>query len=237
VSLLCDGAITNMSESIMNQFGVGQDEFIFRMYSISLVAIAGAAFAKGDMRDGILFMLEPGTYAEQQSNVPLDERTWTSFGKFSVMILFSSMGFFGSSCAAAITKNFGALTMSITSTARKATTLFLSFVLFDNECTFEHVVGILVFISSLVAKSFRRKNRRRNSKPKPHLRRVHSLDMELGKQLAPPAGSFDNADLPSSSLSSHTDPKLEIRNTARHIVSESPGRERRSPAKAPYHVV
>jgi hypothetical protein len=66
------------------------------------------------------------------------------------------MGFFGSSCSAAITKNFGALTMSITSTARKATTLFLSFFLFNNVCTLEHIVGVIIFISALTAKSLRR---------------------------------------------------------------------------------
>lgn len=87
VSLTCDGAITNMSETIMNQFGVGQDEFIFRMYSIALVAITGAAIAKGDMRDGIIFMLQPGTYAEQQSNVPIEERSWGSLSKIMVMVV------------------------------------------------------------------------------------------------------------------------------------------------------
>lgn len=87
VSLTCDGAITNMSETIMNQFGVGQDEFIFRMYSIALVAITGAAIAKGDMRDGIIFMLQPGTYAEQQSNVSIEERSWGSLSKIMVMVV------------------------------------------------------------------------------------------------------------------------------------------------------
>jgi hypothetical protein len=48
---------------------------------------------------------------------------------------------------------------------------------------------------------------------------------------------FDNADLPYTSLSSHTDSKVEIRKTTRHIGVESPGPERRSPAKARYHVV
>lgn len=71
----------------MNQFGVGQDEFIFRMYSIALIAITAAAIAKGDMRNGILFMLHPGTYAEQQSNVPIEERSWSSMAKFSVVIV------------------------------------------------------------------------------------------------------------------------------------------------------
>jgi hypothetical protein len=177
VSLLCDGAIVNMSENIMNQYGVGQDEFIFRMYSIALIAITAAATAKGDLADGIAWMLQPGTLAEQQSNVPLDERTWSVGGKIATMILFQTMGFFGSSCSAAITKNFGALTMSITSTARKATTLFLSFFLFDNECTTEHVIGIVVFISALTAKSLRREGKSHREKAVKRI--ASSEDVEL----------------------------------------------------------
>ena len=152
-----------MSESIMTQYGVGQDEFIFRMYSIALVAIIGAAAVKGDLTAGFVWMLQPGTYDEQLRDVPLEERTWSAGGKMAAMVLFSSMGFFGSSCAAAITKQFGALAMSITSTARKATTLFLSFLLFDNACTYQHILGIVIFISSLTAKSLRRKNKSRGS--------------------------------------------------------------------------
>lgn len=76
-----------MSENIMNQFGVGQDEFIFRMYSIALIAITAAAIAKGDMRDGLVFMLQPGTYAEQQSNMPLEERSWSTTSKICIMVV------------------------------------------------------------------------------------------------------------------------------------------------------
>lgn len=183
ISLMCDGAITNMSESIMQKYKVGQDEFIFRMYSIALLAIIAAAMAKGDLTEGMVWILQPGTYEEQQNNVPLEERSWSSGGKILVMILFSSMGFFGSSCAAAITKNFGALSMSITSVSRKATTLFLSFLLFDNECTFQHIIGIIIFISSLTAKSIRRKNKKR----KPYVAgpdNNHQLDLELGGEVA-----------------------------------------------------
>jgi hypothetical protein len=153
-----------MSENIMNQYGVGQDEIIFRMYSIALIAISADATAKGDLADGIAWMLQPGTLAEQQSNVPLDERTWSVGGKIATIIMFQTMEFFGSSCSAAITKNFGALTMSITSTARKATTLFLSFFLFYNECTTEHVIGIVVFISALTAKSLPREGKSQREK-------------------------------------------------------------------------
>ena len=138
----------------MKQYGVGQDEFIFRMYSIALVAISIAATVKGDLYEGMVFLSQPGTYDEL--SLPLDERSWSVSSKITVILLFSTMGFFGSSCSAAITKNFGALTMSITSTARKATTLFLSFAMFDNECTMEHIGGIVLFISALLCKSFSR---------------------------------------------------------------------------------
>lgn len=156
-SLICDGAISNMAETVMTQYRVGQDEFIFRLYSIALVAITGAAAIKGDLREGVEFLTQPGTFDEQRS-ASLDT-TWSVPAKWVVLILFSTMGFFGSSCSAAITKQFGALTMSITSTARKATTLFLSFALFDNECTMEHVVGIILFIASLIWKAFAKRTK------------------------------------------------------------------------------
>ncbi len=150
----------------MNNYGVCQDEFIFRMYSIALVALTVAAAVKGDLKDGMRWLQEPGTYQEQHDGIPFYQRTWSVHGKIFVLLLFSCMGFVGSSCSAAITKNFGALTMSITSTARKATTLFLSFFLFDNECTMEHVCGIVIFITALLAKSWMRRGIKSKRKPR-----------------------------------------------------------------------
>jgi len=184
VSLLCDGAISNMSESIMTNYGVGQDEFIFRMYSIALVAITAAAAVKGDLQVGLKWLMEPGTYDEMQQGLSAEDATWSAPGKFLVMLLFSTMGFFGSSCSAAITKHFGALTMSITSTARKATTLFLSFLLFNNVCTTEHIAGVIVFITALLAKSFRRS---KDSAGRPRQRSSYK-DLELQIDTNPKVG-------------------------------------------------
>ena len=181
VSLICDGAISNMSESIMRNYGVGQDEFIFRMYSIALVAITAAAAIKGDLQLGLLWMMQPGTYDELQQEISAEEVTWSVSGKIGVIVLFSIMGFLGSSCSAAITKHFGALTMSITSTARKAATLFLSFFLFNNVCTLEHIVGVVIFITALTAKSFRRTQPKAKMRHSGTLSLVHddSHDLEL----------------------------------------------------------
>ncbi len=151
-SLMCDGLVSNMSERIMNQYNVGQDEFIYKLYSIALVGILAGAIARGDLWEGTRYLLSPGTYGEILEG---RDATWSVSGKIIAIVLFASTGFFGSSCSALITKEFGALTMSITSTARKATTLFLSFALFNNVCTMEHIGGIVLFIVALVVKSFR----------------------------------------------------------------------------------
>jgi len=161
ISLLCDGAISNLSEALMNQYSVGQDEFIFRLYSIATFFIFIAAAIKGDLHDGMAYLTRPGTIKEMEDGLLLDNTTsWSISGKVLTMILFSTTGYLSSSCSAAITKTFGALAMSITSTARKATTIFLSFALFpSNECTVEHVGGILLFITSLIVKSLRASKR------------------------------------------------------------------------------
>ena len=151
-SLCCDAVLTNFSEKIMNQYNVGQDKFIFKLYSLALVGIMAAATVRGDLFEGTRYLFTPGTYSEIMEG---REPTWSVHGKIFAIILFSSTGFLGSSCSALITKEFGALTMSITSTARKATTLFLSFALFNNVCTKEHIEGIFIFIVALVGKSIR----------------------------------------------------------------------------------
>lgn len=166
ISLICDGATNIMSETIMKNYGVGQDELIFRMYSLALVAVVAVATYKGDLRVGFMWMMKPGTYDEWQDGVSEDEITWNALGKVTMIILFSSMGFFGSSCSAAITKNFGALAMSMTSTARRATTLFISFFMFDNECTIEHVAGVFIFISAMTTKSLIASSRSKASRTK-----------------------------------------------------------------------
>lgn len=118
---------------------------------------------------GMVWMMQPGTYDEIQQGVPAAEASWSVAGKVTMVVLFSSTGLFSSSCAAAITKHFGALAMSITSTARKATTLFLSFFLFNNVCTSEHIVGVIIFISALTVKTLRRRNVKSTAFPPPSM--------------------------------------------------------------------
>jgi hypothetical protein len=152
-SMLCDGAIVNMSESLMNKYKVGHDEYLFRLSSVATMAITLAAAYKGDITEGVKFMMMAGTNEEIESGIGVNSM-WTAWKKMFALVLFCTVGFFGSSCAACITREYGALTMSVTSTARKATTLFMSFVLFKNVFTWEHGLGIIIFMSPLMLKSF-----------------------------------------------------------------------------------
>jgi len=153
MSLTCDGVSNNISERLMNQYDIGQDEYIFRQYSIATLGIFIAALVQGEVLEGIKYLSQPGTYNEllEHSTTP----SWSVKGKIITMIVFSSAGYFAGSCSSAITKEFGALAMTITSTARKAMTLFISFLMFDHVCTMEHVSGIVLFIAALITKSVR----------------------------------------------------------------------------------
>lgn len=155
VSLTCDGVLQNKSEIVMREYSVGQDEFQLQLYFIAFLAMTAVTYAKGELVLGIrYFLFQPGTVKEIGSGALDQDRTiWTIPRKVGVLLLFSVTGLFGSSAAGAITKRFGALSMSITSTARKAVTLFLSFAIFHNTCTWEHVAGMVIFMGALLMKS------------------------------------------------------------------------------------
>lgn len=245
MSLLCDGAIVNISEIIMTKYGVGQDEvrttnvasgvyvlccalagsngmscfscltrifgvryhasifayfccmrfmqFIFRVYSIALIAVTIAATLRGDLDQGCLWMSEPGTYKEFVDNVPMADRTWSVAGKIAILFVFSATGFFALSCCSAITKNFGALTMSVTSTSRKAATLFLSFFLFDNVFTTGHMIGVVVFVGSLLAKATLRRDADLLRRKRPIKRKFSDATLnKKGNRKPPLAGTTGN---------------------------------------------
>jgi adenosine 3'-phospho 5'-phosphosulfate transporter B3 len=159
LSLMGDGVINNYSEKLMESYSMTQDEYHTRLYSIALVATILAAHIRHELFEGIdVFLLQPGTVAEIESG-SVEDTEWPVSRKALVLVLFSATGIFGASCLGAITKRFGALAMALTSTARKATTLFLSFLMFHNTCTPQHVFGVLLFIGALIVKSVGTKNK------------------------------------------------------------------------------
>jgi len=163
ISLSCDGVVGNSSEILMRQHRMSQDQFQLSIYSISFIAMLLATIVKGEFFSGIQnFFLLPGTIPEiieAPSGLYHHHRegpTWTAGKKCIAMLMFTLMGLLGSSCAGALTKEFGALSMSVISTNRKAITLFLSFMSpgFNNRCTVQHVIGMVIFLSGTSIRGF-----------------------------------------------------------------------------------
>jgi len=148
ISLTCNGIINNWSEVAMNKYNVGQDQFLSRLNFIALFVMLIAAHVQGELITGIRFL----TTSQPLKHTP-HSTSFTPICKIIILILFSTTGYVGASCAAAMAKRFGALVASITGTGRKAMTLFLSYAVFHNECTLEHIGGILTFLSGLLFKS------------------------------------------------------------------------------------
>jgi len=172
LSLICDGAFNNLSESVMKKHQICQDRYQASVYSVSFLFVLIATIANGELVAGFQKMfLQHGTIPEiEENNIGLyhhhrENPTYTIDKKIIVLIFYTFTGLLGSSCAAAITKRFGALKTSITSTTRKAGTLFLSMVApgFHNKCTIEHIMGVIIFVCALFVKSFKRGKKNDNS--------------------------------------------------------------------------
>ena len=153
-ALLCDGLLNNFSEVVMNKYKVGHDAFQMNLSSVGCVFLTLLALLRDDFFPALKFFCTPGTFDEIANG---DDPTWSVHGKLIVLILFSSFGLFGASCAGAITKTHGAFYMSLTTTSRKALTLIVSFFAFPNTCTMQHIGGITIFMFALLMKSLRAK--------------------------------------------------------------------------------
>jgi hypothetical protein len=99
------------------------------------VLCRSSVVVSGDLGEGVRFLHRSGG------------------GTVAVVVLFCSCGYFGVTCVAAMTKKFGALASTMTTTARKALTLFLSFFLFPKPAMLLHVFGGILFVLGLSIKT------------------------------------------------------------------------------------
>lgn len=140
---------------------MSQDQFQLSIYSISFLAMLVATILKGEFYSGIQnFFILPGTITEITAlHHYQEELTWTASRNLIVMLFFTLTGLLGSFFAVALTKQFGALSTSIVSTNRKATTLLLSFMTpgFHNKCTWQYVIGMIVLLSGVSVSQFPKK--------------------------------------------------------------------------------
>ncbi|CAM9147621.1 unnamed protein product, partial [Hapterophycus canaliculatus] len=136
LALVIDAANINLQEEVMNRYLSCQDELIMFSYLCGTVYVASFCIISGELVSGFVFLQDKGLWA------------------IGAVMMYCGAGFLGGSCAVALTKRFGALHSAITTTARKAVTLMLSFAYFQKAFTPQHLVGATVFMVGLMAKIF-----------------------------------------------------------------------------------
>ncbi|CAM9638811.1 unnamed protein product [Choristocarpus tenellus] len=167
LALVVDAILINIQEDIMNFYNCCQDELIMYSYIGGTIIMSLACLYTGDLGEGLQHMHERGC------------------GSVLAIMLFAGAGFLGVSCVAALTKRFGALVSAITTTARKAVTLFLSFLFFPKPISLQHYVGAILFIFGLVIKATAKKRKSHDSSTHDTLIAQRSQDQVNGQQQQP----------------------------------------------------
>ena len=143
-SLMFDAALLNLQEHCYATLNCSEEQVVFISFTGGSVALLLVCIASGELTSAFAFMRL--RYAGTPVYVA------------SSMLTLSICGFFGVVCIAALTRRFGALVAAITSTARKAMTMLLSFLFFPKPFTLAHGVSMLIFVIGMVLKTIKDKH-------------------------------------------------------------------------------
>lgn len=138
-----DCCYSNMCERMFNLFHAHPEETLFYTYAGGAFFHLGSTLFSGELVEGTRFVLEGG---------------WRRAPAF---FAYALTGYLGASCAANLTKHYGALTSTLTSATRKALGLVFSFAMFPKPFTLLHGVGSTLFFSSLVTLSYVKADKKR----------------------------------------------------------------------------
>uniref|UniRef100_A0A6U4D8T4 Sugar phosphate transporter domain-containing protein n=1 Tax=Phaeomonas parva TaxID=124430 RepID=A0A6U4D8T4_9STRA len=151
-ALFIDSFMVNFQEIIMRRFNASHHELILYTYSWGSAFLLLLTLFTGNLWEGLRFL--QGGMANDDVPVGAGAESGGSGPGLAVivvqMLLFTACGFFGVSLVAALTKRFGALVSALSTTARKAMTLMLSFVIFPKPVLTNHVVGGLILCFAMV---------------------------------------------------------------------------------------
>mmetsp|Transcript_20089 Transcript_20089/g.27281 ORF Transcript_20089/g.27281 Transcript_20089/m.27281 type:complete len:429 (-) Transcript_20089:392-1678(-) len=151
LSLIVDAAIINLQEHLFSKFNCDEEEMIFMSYAGGSIVLLITCIGMGEVMEGLSFV------RQHQDPVRI----------LTILTVFAACGFCGVSSVTALTKRFGALTAALTTTARKALTILVSFFLFPKPINGGHIFGSGIFILGLVLKSRSKGVRRRTASALP----------------------------------------------------------------------
>ncbi len=158
LSTLGAASIPMVQEHCMNIYGSLPNEILYFSFIGASTLSLIAAIVTGEFIPGMAFLASHDTkllpnnsnYHSHQHEYHVIKAPWLS------LIMLCTLGYLGAHCSTAITQHFGSLVNGITSTARKATTIGLSYFLFPEEhpLTIQHAFGSIIFFSGLIMRLF-----------------------------------------------------------------------------------
>uniref|UniRef100_A0A2C9LTE5 Adenosine 3'-phospho 5'-phosphosulfate transporter 2 n=1 Tax=Biomphalaria glabrata TaxID=6526 RepID=A0A2C9LTE5_BIOGL len=128
LALCADGAIGNVQEKTLKQYGASNGEMVLYSYSIGFLYILFGLVLSG----GLL----PAFYFCQEHPVET----------YGYAVIFSVTGYLGLYVVLTLVKSFGALVAVTVTTCRKAVTIVLSFIFFTKPFTFQYLWSGLVVV-------------------------------------------------------------------------------------------
>ncbi|KAK3601980.1 hypothetical protein CHS0354_025491 [Potamilus streckersoni] len=128
LALVADGAIGNVQEQAMKQYGSSNAEVVLYSYSIGFLYILFGLIVSGTLMPAVRFFHEH----------PVET--------YGYAAIFSLTGYLGLIVVLTLVKRFGALMSVTVTTCRKAVTILLSFLFFTKPFTFQYVWSGLIVI-------------------------------------------------------------------------------------------
>ncbi|KAH9492093.1 hypothetical protein Btru_029466 [Bulinus truncatus] len=128
LALCADGAIGNVQEKTLKQYGASNGEMVLYSYSIGFLYILIGLLLSGSIL--------PAFYFCQQHPVET----------YGYAVIFSATGYLGLYVVLTLVKSFGALIAVTVTTCRKAVTIVLSFIFFTKPFTFQYLWSGLVVV-------------------------------------------------------------------------------------------
>jgi adenosine 3'-phospho 5'-phosphosulfate transporter B3 len=164
LSVIADAILPNAQERLFSS-GSSRLEVTFYTNAFTLIAMTITTVASGDLMRVIDLALKSDT------------------NLITYMVVYTFISYIAISAFMAIVKKYGGVTAVLLSTARKAMTLILSFILFPKQFSWYYVLGAILVLGGLLvvslAKQYKKKmEAMKNAGSESELKPLHNDDVE-----------------------------------------------------------
>ena len=156
LSMLMAASVPMVQEHCMTKYSSNPTEMLYFSFMGGTGISVVVALCAGEFHKGIAYMwTHDVSLLPESTHHTLHEYKEVESPWFA-LLMFCTLGYLGAHCSTAITQHFGSLLNGVTNTARKATSLSLSYFMFPDEhaLTMQHIIGSFIFFIGLVVRAF-----------------------------------------------------------------------------------